>query len=123
MKYVILIHHNPQVRQLWAQLSTAERSEGLAAYAALADDLEASGEMIVSEALADPSTSKRVRVRDGETITTDGPFAELKEHLAGFFLIDCDSMETAIAYAARIPEAAHTEIEVRPVLDGISVDM
>jgi hypothetical protein len=123
MKFVILIHHNPKARQMWAELSRAERSEGLAAYAALIEDLEASGEMIVSEALADPSLARRVRVKDGETITSDGPFAEVKEHLAGFFLIECDSIDRAVEYAARIPEAAHMDVEVRPVLDAISVDM
>jgi hypothetical protein len=123
MKFVILIHHNPKAREIWAQLSRAERDEGLAAYAALVEDLEASGEMIVSEALADPSLARRVRVRDGETITSDGPYAEVKEHLAGFFLIECDSIDRAVAYAARIPEAAHMEVEVRPVLDSINVDM
>ena len=123
MKFVILIHHNPKAREIWAQLSREERGEGLAAYVALVEDLEASGEMIVSEALADPSLARRVRVRDGETITSDGPYAEVKEHLAGFFLIDCDSIDRAVAYAARIPEATHMEVEVRPVLDSISVDM
>jgi hypothetical protein len=100
-----------------------QREAGLAAYTALNEELEAAGEMVVSAALADPALAKRVAVRDGETIATDGPYAEVKEHLAGFYLVECDSIERAVAYAARIPEAAHMEIEVRPVLDRISVDM
>jgi hypothetical protein len=123
MRYVILIRHNPQAVELWQRLSAEQREVGLAAYAALTEDLEASGEMVVSAALADPSLAKRVTVRDGETIATDGPYAEVKEHLAGFYLVECDSIERAVAYAARIPEAAHLEVEVRPVLDRISADM
>jgi hypothetical protein len=123
MKYVILIRHNPKAREIWASMSTQERAEGLAVYAALNEDLAASGELIVAEALADPSMAKRVRVRDGEVIASDGPFAEVKEQLAGFYLIECDGIDKAVRYAARIPEAAYLEVEVRPVLDHISVDM
>ena len=117
MKYVILIYSNPTSREIWASLPEDQRAEGWRAYAALNEDLTASGELVVSEALADPSQTTRVTVREGTTITSDGPFAEAKEHLAGFFLVECDSLERAIGYAARIPEAAHIEVEVRPVLD------
>jgi hypothetical protein len=72
----------------------------------------------VSEALADPSTATRVAVREGRTITTDGPFAEAKELLAGFYLVDCDSHERAVEIAARVPGMAELGlVEVRPVLD------
>jgi hypothetical protein len=117
VKYVILIYSNPTSREIWARLPEDQRAEGWRAYAALNEDLTASGELVVSEALADPSLTTRVTVREGTTITSDGPFAEAKEHLAGFFLIECDSLERAVAYAARVPEAAHIEVEVRPVLD------
>ena len=117
LKYLILIHRHPTTRALWHTLSAEQRSAGLAGYAALREDLAASGELIVSEALADPSLSKRIVVRDGETMTTDGPFAEVKEHLAGFFLIECDSLERAIQHACRIPEAPYGVVEVRPVMD------
>ena len=123
MRFVILIRHNPQAVELWRQLSVEQREAGLAAYTALNEELEAAGEMVVSAALADPALARRVTVRDGETIATDGPYAEVKEHLAGFYLVECDSIEGAVEYAAKIPEAAHMEIEVRPVLDRISVDM
>jgi len=117
VKYLILIHHNPTTRQLWEELSQAERGAGLRLYAALTEDLIASGEMIVNEALADPSLAKRVRVHKGQAITTDGPFAEVKEHLAGFFLIDCESMERAVEVAARVPEATFGTVEVRPIME------
>src|SRR2546426_4401942 len=105
MKYVILIYTNPASREQWYQLPSEQQAEGMAAYAALNDDLAASGEMIVSEALAFPSTAKTVTVRSGEAVTTDGPFAEVKEHLAGFYLVDCETMDRAVEIAARIPEA------------------
>ncbi len=117
MKYMILIHGNPTTRELWEGFTDAERAEGLRAYAALDDDLHASGELIVSEALADPSLAKTVSVVEGRMMTTDGPFAEAKEHLAGFYLLDCESIERAVEHAARIPEAEFGLVEVRPVMD------
>jgi hypothetical protein len=117
VKYVILIYSNPTTRKLWEELSDADRAAGWRVYAGLVEDLAASGELIVTEPLADPSQTKRVSVRQGRTITTDGPFAESKELLAGFFLIECESIDRAIAHAARVPEAAYGAVEVRPVLD------
>jgi hypothetical protein len=116
MKYVILIWSNPASREAWDGFSAAEKAEGLGDYAALNEDLAASGEMIVSEALADPSLTKHVTVREDRTMTTDGPFAEVKELLAGFFLLECESMDRAVEIAGRIPEAAFGLVEVRPVL-------
>jgi hypothetical protein len=117
MKYLILIYDNPASRKLWEGLPAAQRADGLALYAALREDLAASGELIVSEALADPELTTQVAVRDGQTLTTDGPFAEVKEFLAGFFLIECDSLERAVEHAARVPEADFGRVEVRPVMD------
>ena len=122
MKYLILIYGNPKSREAWAGFSDAERAEGLRAYAALVEDLVASGELIVTEALADPSLAKRVTVREGRTMTTDGPFAEVKEHLAGFDLVECESMDRALEHAARIPESAYGTVEVRPVLSRSPVE-
>jgi hypothetical protein len=122
VKYLILIYSNPKSREIWEGFSEAERAEGFQAYAALNEDLTASGELIVSEALADASLAKRVTVREGQTMTTDGPFAEVKEQLAGFFLIECEGVDRAIEIAARVPEAAHIEIEVWPVLDRSGMD-
>ncbi len=123
MKYLVLIYTNPEARKLWEQLPAAEKSAGLQIYAALNEELAASGEMIVSESLADPSLAKRVTVRDGEVTTTDGPFAEAKEHLAGFYLVECDSIDRATEIAARIPEAEVGELEVWPVrtLSGLEM--
>jgi hypothetical protein len=123
MKYLILIYDNPASRKLWEGLPAAQRADGLALYAALREDLAASGELIVSEALADPELTTHVAVRDGQTLTTDGPFAEVKEFLAGFFLIECDSLQRAIEHAARNPEADFGRVEVRPVMDLKSWEM
>ncbi len=125
MKYLLLIYHNPGSRQLWETFSEAERAEGLAAYAALNEDLAASEELIVTEALADAPLVKRVTVSDGQTMTSDGPFAEVKEQLAGFYLVECESMERAVAIAARVPEAeaAVGLVEVRPIMTHSGLEM
>jgi hypothetical protein len=123
VKYLILIHSNPTFLEVWEGLSDAERVEFGRGHRALSEELAASGELIVSEGLADPSLAKRVAVREGRTITSDGPFAEVKEHLAGFYLIECDSIERAIEHAARVPDAAYGEVEVRPVLDLSGLEM
>jgi hypothetical protein len=123
MKYLILIYSNPTSRKLWESFSEAQRGAGLSVYAGLREDLEASGEMIVSEALADGSLTKRVLVQDGQTMVTDGPFPEVKEQLAGFFLIECESMDRALEHAARVPEARFGLVEVRPVMDLSGFEM
>jgi hypothetical protein len=117
VKYLILIYSNPMSREIWEGFSDDERAEGFKVYAALQEDLIASGELIVSEALADVSLAKRVAIRDGQAMPTDGPFAEVKEHLAGFFLLDCESFERAFEIAARVPEADLGLVEVRPILN------
>ena len=116
MKYLILIYSNPASREIWEGFTDDQRTEGFRYYAALADELAASGELIATEALADASSTRRVTVRDGQTLTSDGPFAEAKEQLAGFFLLDCQSAGRAVEIAARVPEAELGLVEVRPVL-------
>jgi hypothetical protein len=116
VKYLILIYSNPASREIWEGFSDDQRAEGYRYYAALTEELAAAGELIVSEALADPSLTTRVTVRDGQTLTSDGPFAETKELLGGFFLLECESHERAVEVAARVPEAELGLVEVRPVL-------
>ena len=118
MKYLIMIFSNPESRRIWEQFSDAERERGWAEHFNLVDDLAASGELVAVHGLVDPSRSKRVFVRDGVTVATDGPFAESKEYLAGFFVVECESIERAVEHAGRIPEAAHGLVEVRPVIDA-----
>ena len=123
MKYLILIYSNPESRAIWEGFTDDQRAEGFRWYKALAEELAASGELVVSEALADPSLTRRVSVRGGQTVTTDGPFAEAKELLAGFFLLDCQSAERAVEIAARVPEAELGLVEVRPVLSLGGMEM
>ena len=117
MKYVILLYSNPSSRDLWAGMSDAERVAGLSVYAELNADLAAPGELVDSESLDEPTETKTVTVRDGVAMATDGPFAEVKEHLAGFYVVDVASMDRVLGIVARIPEAAHGVVEVRPVRD------
>jgi hypothetical protein len=123
MKYLLLIYQNPGAREVWEAFSASEQGDALAAYTALNEDLADSGELIVTEALADQSVAKRVTVRGGQVMTSDGPFAEVKEQLAGFYLVECQSIERAIEIAARIPEAPDAEIEVRPILTYSGLEM
>jgi hypothetical protein len=123
MKYMILIHSNPSSREIWESFSDAQRAAGYQVYAALSEDLASSGELIVTEALADPSLSERLPASEGSALTGDGPFAEVKEHLAGFFLVECASAERALEIAARVPEAPLGLVEVRPVLDLGGLEM
>ena len=117
MRYIILIHSNPASREIWETFSADEQAAGFQEYGRIVDELTASGELIVTHALADPSLTKRiVSIEDGQTMTTDGPFPEMKELLAGFFLIECESQERAIQIAAMIPEAPLGLVEVRPIM-------
>jgi hypothetical protein len=118
VKFLILIYDNPASRDLWSQLSEEQRREGVQGYRELNAALEASGEGIVSEALAGADQTKQVTIRDGRIMTTDGPFAEAKEQLAGFYLVETETLGKAVEYAAMIPEATgFGNVEVRPVMD------
>jgi hypothetical protein len=123
MKYLVLIYTNVDARRQWEQLPASEQAAGLRAYAALNEDLAASGEMIVAESLADPSLTRHVTVRDGQATVTDGPFAESKEQLAGFYLVECDGIERATEIATRFPEAEAGVVEVRPVRTYSGLEM
>jgi hypothetical protein len=119
VKYVILIYSNPESREIWANIPAEQRRTGLEVYEALNAELEASGELIVTEALVEPSRAKRVSVSGGRTVTSDGPFPEAKELLGGFYLVDCASEERATEIAARIPEAYLGLVELRPVMGSL----
>jgi hypothetical protein len=117
MKYLILIQSNERSLAVWETLSDEQRMEFGRGHLQLTDEMAKAGVLVASEGLADPSLAKWVSVRDGRPVASDGPFAEVKEHLAGFYLIDCEDLDEAIAWAAKVPDAAYTEVEVRPVLD------
>jgi hypothetical protein len=117
MRYLILIQSNERSAAVWETLTDAQRMEFGRTHLQLSDEMIKAGVHVASEGLADPSLARWVSVRDGRTVASDGPFAEVKEHLAGFYLIECDSFDEAVEWAAKAPDAAFTEVEVRPVLD------
>ena len=123
MKYMILIQSNPQFLERWEALPKERRERFGRDHLALSAELAETGELVAHEGLADPALAKRVTVAGEQTIISDGPFAEAKEHLAGFLLIDCESEDRALAIAARVPDAVWGLVEVRPVLDLSELDM
>jgi hypothetical protein len=99
----------------WDELSATEREAVRDRYRAFADEARAAGIMAGGEELASPRDATTVRVRDHETLVTDGPYAEVKEALGGVFILDVASMDEAVEYAAKIPGAEHGAVEVRPL--------
>ena len=120
MKYLIQIYSNPESRAAWEGFSPEARAEGYAYYRAISEELVSSGELLASEPLADISLAKRVTKTDDGAVASDGPFAETKELLAGFYLVDCENESRAVAIAGRFPEAQFGLVEVRPVLEMAS---
>ncbi len=113
MQYALLIYNDESAG---ATMSEPERAAMLGAYGAVTQALRDSGAFLAGEGLQSTQSATTVRVRDGEAVTTDGPFAETKEQLGGFYLIECDSLDQALEWAARIPSAPYGSIEVRPVM-------
>ena len=113
MQYVLLIYTQEPTEQPPAEAMAAE----IEGYNAFTEHLRARGAIKAGEALHPSSAATTVRVRDGQTISTDGPFAETKEVLGGFYLVEAADLDEAIGYAAMIPGAQHGSIEVRPILD------
>src|SRR5918999_895299 len=101
-------------QSVWESFSAEERKAAYERYAKFADEARAAGVMVGGEELGSTRDATTVRVRDGEALVTDGPYAEVKEALGGYYLLECDSMEEALDWASRIPGAEHGSIEVRP---------
>jgi len=99
----------------WAELPQAEQSHWMAAYKAYTEALSSAGALVGSNRLTDTDTATTVRVTNGKTQVLDGPYADSKEQLGGYYLIDAPDLDAAIAWAARCPGASHGAIEVRPV--------
>ena len=112
MKYLCLIYDN---EQRWATMSQEEGNRIMQEYFTFTDDIKRSGHMLGGESLLPTSSATTVRIRNGKLGTTDGPFAETKEQLGGFYLIEAKDLNDAIQVAARIPGAKTGSIEVRPV--------
>lgn len=113
MKYLALIYED---ETLWQTMPKAQSDTMLAEYGALTDEIKESGQFLAGEALTPTSTATTVRVRNGKISTTDGPFAETKEQLGGFYMIEAKDLNEAIQVAAKIPSARQGSIEVRPIM-------
>ena len=95
-----------------------EMAEQHARWTAYTRELTEAGLLVANNGLGGPDVATTVRVRDGETLITDGPFAETKEYLAGYFLVEASDLDTALEWAARIPSATYGSVEVRPLWGG-----
>ena len=113
MQYMLLIYNPPGD---WESLPAEQRQQVHEAYGTFTEELRGSGKLVGGDALQPISTATSIRVRDGETLTTDGPFAETKEVLGGYYLIDVDTIDEALEWGAKIPGAQYGTIEVRPVV-------
>jgi hypothetical protein len=114
VQYMLLIYDDPSV---WAALSEDEMNEAYAAYGAFTKELRDSGRFVAGDQLQPTSTATSIRVRGGKTLTTDGPFAETKEVLGGYYLITADSLDEALEWGAKIPSSKVGTIEVRPIVE------
>ncbi len=112
MKYLVLIY---DAESKWAQMAKSDNDAMMAAYFKYTEALKAAKVFVAGDALQPVSTATTVRVRNGKTVNTDGPFAETKEQLGGYYLIDVANLDEALKWAAQCPSASIGSIEVRPL--------
>jgi len=112
VEYVALIYAEESV---WSAMEESERQGWYERYRAFSSEAREAGVVVGGQELGPTGDATTVRVRDTETLVTDGPYAEVKEALGGYYLLDCESLDEALDWAARIPGAEHGAIEVRPV--------
>ena len=113
MQYMLLIYGD---QNGWQSRTEEENNQLMQDYYQFTEDLQKSGSMVGGDALEPTQTATTVRVRNDETLTTDGPFAETKEQLGGYYIVDVGSLDEALEWAAKIPGAQHGSVEVRPVM-------
>jgi hypothetical protein len=114
MKYLLTIYND---ESRYGEATPRDVQQMMAAYEAFGREASAAGVMLGGEGLSPSSTATTVRVRNGETLTSDGPFAETREQLGGYYLFECRDLDEALGWAAKIPGALDGAIEVRPVMD------
>ena len=119
MKYLLTIYADESGM---ASASPEDMQQMLTAYNAFTEEVREAGAMEGGEGLAPTATATTVQVRNGERLLTDGPFAETKEQLGGFYALECKDLDEALAWAARIPEAQFGAVEVRPVIDYAALE-
>jgi hypothetical protein len=114
MRYLLTIYGDESG---WNDVTPEEASQIMAAYGAFGQAAQEAGVLLGGEGLQPTSSATTVRVRNDETLTTDGPFAETREQLGGYYLLDCKDLDEAIGWAARIPGAQSGSVELRPIMD------
>src|ERR1700722_21002175 len=112
MQYLLMIYQN-EVE--YSKIDAATGKKMLEEYGAFTQSIIQSGNFKAGDRLQPTTTATTVRVREGKTLTTDGPFAETREQLGGYYLVEAKDLDTALAIAARIPSARYGSIEVRPI--------
>ena len=112
MQYLLMIYTSEQQD---AQRSPAEQEANMGEYFAFTNEVRQAGVMVAGEALHPTTSATTVRVRNGQISSTDGPFAETKEQLGGYYLLKCENLDEAIQWAAKIPGARDGSIEIRPI--------
>jgi hypothetical protein len=120
MKYLLMIYSDPAAADACSESDLEALTRD---HAAFDRRLAASGELVGSEGLAHPTNAKTVRVLDGVPTVTDGPFAAAQEHLAGYYVIDCENLERAIELASGLPGAGFSAVELRPVMAPAGLEM
>jgi hypothetical protein len=114
MKYMLLFYDAAQV---WGRLSEAERQQIMREYGQFTEQIKATGHYAGGAQLHPSASATSVRVREGNRLLTDGPFAETREQLGGYYLVDARDLDEAVAIAGRIPSARLGTVEVRPVIE------
>ena len=109
MQYMLLIYANEN------GASEGDEADILRRYGAFTQEVRDNGKLVTADRLQPASAATTVRIRNGETLVTDGPFAETKEQLGGYYVLECENIDEALQYAAKIPAAENGSIEVRPV--------
>jgi hypothetical protein len=112
MQYLLILYSNESG---WSKMTPAEQEQGMAAYAAFTEALKKAGALAGSNRLQPISAATTVRVANGKTQVLNGPYADSKEQLGGYYLIDVPDLDAAISWAARCPTASHGVVEVRPI--------
>jgi len=113
VEFLALVYGDPES---WESLSEDEQSAAYEGYVAVSRDAQAAGALVNASELESTSAATSVRVRNGDALVTDGPYAEVKESLGGYYLLSCDTIDDAVAWAAKIPAAwTGGAIEIRPV--------
>ena len=114
MQYMLLIYTQESG---WQNLSEEERGGAMQRYRDFTEELRSAGAMVAGDRLQPTANATTVRVRDGEQLVTDGPFAETKEQLGGYYLIEADSIDEAIQWAAKLPGSHHGCVEIRAIAE------